>query len=427
MKTETVLIIILLVIAVVVVTVMMMNRNNSKLGSELEDKMVDQTRVLELKSELERIEASEREEIEALRQEMRMLEKENAKNVLTLEKELIASGLKGKAAEDALRKELEDMKRAEQVKVDTIQLHINKVKAQETAIAKLKSELAAANKQSSSLLQDMENINTDKIEAAAELQALQDELNELKAAEAEKVSTLEKRLGDSTSTTEYIEDEIAYVKSGSSPIDKSPDIKKNNFPVESDEIRASVMESQNIVENDVEKNSEDDESSPTPIVTTGPESLQIPNSTMEKIQAVARKAKEKERNEKIKKNIVQPRYKAPKPTPELISMGPPPKIKPAVCRDIPGSAVDSCGRLSMGGWTSIKEGLPPPGRGKKRMKKLIEKENEEEERKNQKKMKSRRKMGTGMNKFRERRNQEMKSRAEGIRKSFSNWRQPKPT
>ena len=396
MKTETILIIILIVLIAAVVAVVIINQGNSELGSEPEDILVEQARVLELKAELERVEAREREELEALRKEMRILEKENMKNVLTLEKELIASGMKGKAAEDALRKELEDTKRAEQAKVDAIQLQLNKVKTEEANkvkslqfeldksqarigimeknvqelkskpeadIAKLKSELATAKAQSSSLKRNMEKITSGRSEAAAELKALQDELNELKKAEAIKISTLKEKLGDSTTTIEDLEDEIAYLKSGAA-IDKSPDTEKINFPIESDEVRASVMESQNIVENDVKKNSET-EASPR-VMNKGPDSLKLPQVTMEKLKAVARKVKEKERNEEIKKDIVRPGPKAPKPTPELIRLGPPGMIKPAVCRDIPGSPVDSCGRPSMGGLTPIKAVPFVPGRGKKK-------------------------------------------------------------
>ena len=390
----TVLIFILLII-IAVVAVAIINQNNSELGSKPEDILVEQARVLELKAQLEKAEARERKELEALRREMRILEKENAKNVLTLEKELIASGLKGKAAEDALRKELEDTKRAEQAKVDAIQLQLTKTKTQEAAkvkslqfeldksqarigimeknveklktkpaeeLAKLKSELAAAKAQSSSLKRNMEKITSGRSEAAAELKALQDELNELKKAEAVKISTLKEKLGDSTTTIEDLEDEIAYLKSGAA-IDKSPDTEKNNFPIESDEVRASAMESQNIVENDVKKNSETKDSSR--VMNKGPDSLKLSQVTMEKLKAVARKAKEEERNEEIKKRVIRPGPKAPKPTPELIRLGPPGMIKPAVCRDIPGSPVDSCGRPSMGGRTPIKAAPLIPDHDKK--------------------------------------------------------------
>lgn len=395
MKTETILIIIILIV-IAVVAVVIINQGNSELGSKPEDILVEQARFLELKAELERVEARERKELKALRNEMRILEKENAKNVLTLEKELIASGLKGKAAEDALRKELEETKRTEQAKVDAIQLQLNRVKTQEANkvkslqfeldksqarigimeqnvqklkskpaadIAKLKSELAAANEQSFSLRRDMEKIKAGKTEAAAELRALQGELNELKKAEYDKVLTLEKKLDDSASTIEDSEDEIAYLKSGAS-IDKSPDTEKNNFPIESDEVRASAMDSQNIVENDVEKNSET--MAAHHALNKGPDSLKLPQMTMEKLQAVARKAREEERNEEIKKRVVRPGPKAPKPTSELIRLGPPKMIKPAVCRQIPGSSFDTCGRPSIGGRTPIKAAPFIPGRGKKK-------------------------------------------------------------
>lgn len=365
----TVLIFILLII-IAVVAVAIINQNNSELGSEPEDILVEQARVLELKAQLEKVEARERKELEALRREMRILEKENAKNVLTLEKELIASGLKGKAAEDALRKELEDTKRAEQAKVDAIQLQLTKTKTQEAAkvkslqfeldksqarigimeknveklktkpaeeLAKLKSELAAAKAQSSSLKRNMEKITSGRSEAAAELKALQDELNELKKAEAIKISTLKEKLGDSTSTIEDLEDEIAYLKSGAA-IDKSPDTKKINFPIESDEVRASAMDSQNIVENDVEKKMDDPRA-----MNKGPDSLGLSQAMREKLAAAGRKVMDKERNEKLKENLDRMRHMGPTPSPELIRLGPP-SMKPAVCRDIPGSPIDSCGR-----------------------------------------------------------------------------------
>ena len=365
----TVLIFILLII-IAVVAVAIINQNNSELGSEPDDILVERARVLELKAQLEKAEARERKELEALRREMRILEKENAKNVLTLEKELIASGLKGKAAEDALRKELEDTKRAEQAKVDAIQLQLNKVKTEEAKkvkslqyeldksqaridimeqnvqklkskpaaeLAKLRSELAAAKAQSSSLKRNMEKITSGRSEAAAELKALQDELNELKKAEAVKISTLKEKLGDSTSTIEDLEDEIAYLKSGAA-IDKSPDTKKINFPIESDEVRASAMDSQNIVENDEKKKVDAPRA-----MNKGPDSLGLSQATREKLAAAGRKVMDKERNEKIKEGLDRMRHKGPTPSPELIRLGPP-SVKPAVCRDIPGSPVDSCGR-----------------------------------------------------------------------------------
>jgi HAMP domain-containing protein len=187
------------------------------------------------------------------------------------------------------------------------------------------------------------------------LQSLRDEVQEMK--ESEVASELEKLRNDikdlkedvsvdePESIVEDAEDEIVYLKSVATMDVQSPDIEKNNFPIEPDEVRASVMENQNIVENDDDKNSEDDESSLIPIITTGPESLQIPKSMMEKIQAAARKAKEKEKNDEIKKIIDRPESETQRPTPELIRMGPPSKIiQPAVCRPIPGSSFDTCGR-----------------------------------------------------------------------------------
>lgn len=206
------------------------------------------------------------------------------------------------------------------------------------------------------------------------LQSLRDEVQEMK--ESEVASELEKLRNDikdlkedvsvdePESIVEDAEDEIVYLKSVATMDVQSPDIEKNNFPIESDEVRASVMENQNIVENDDDKNSEDDESSLIPIITTGPESLQIPKSTMEKIQAAARKAKEEEKNEEIKKIIDRPESEAQRPTPELIRMGPPSKIiQPAVCRPIPGSSFDTCGRPTNPTFP-INEVVPmnPPGK-----------------------------------------------------------------
>ena len=212
--------------------------------------------------------------------------------------------------------------------------------------------------------------NTETVENIEKLQSLRDEVQEMKesevASELEKLRNEVKDLKEDVSVDEPedAEDEIVYLKSAVTMDVQNPDIEKNNFPIESDEVRASVMENQNIVENDDDKNSEDVESSLIPIITTGPESLQIPKSTMEKIQAAARKAKEKEKNEEIKKIIDRPESETQRPTPELIRMGPPSKIiQPAVCRPTPGSSFDTCGRPT-NPTIPINEVVPmnPPGK-----------------------------------------------------------------
>ena len=169
-------------------------------------------------------------------------------------------------------------------------------------------------------------------EIASELEELRSEIKELKENQVDEPDTI----------VEDEEEEVVYLKSAAVVGVQSPDIKKNNFPIKSDEVRASAMESQNIVENDVKKNSETRASSR--VMNKGPDSVRLPQATMEKLKAVARKAKEQEKNEEIKKRVIRPGPKAPKPTPELIRLGPPGMIKPAVCRDIPGSSFDTCGR-----------------------------------------------------------------------------------
>ena len=185
------------------------------------------------------------------------------------------------------------------------------------------------------------------------LQALREEIKEIKesqvASELEELRSeikdlKENQVDEPEPVVEDEEDEIVYLKSAAVVGVQSPDIKKNNFPIESDEVRASAMESQNIVENDVKKNSET-KASPR-VMNKGPDSLMFPRVTMEKLQAVARKAKEQERNEEIKKRVVRPGPEASKLTPELIRLGPPKMVRPAVCRDLPGSSFDSCGRPS---------------------------------------------------------------------------------
>ena len=241
----TAILLFILLVIVAVVAVVIINQSRAELGSKVEDILLEQARVAELKAELERAEVEEREELAALRLEMQILEKENAKNVLTLEKELIASGLKGKDAEDALRKELEETRLAEQAKVEAIQLQLDKTKTQEQTkvksiqselnksqariglmeanveklknkpiaeIADLKKKLSEANLFTKDLQTTVEKKTTESSEATKELKAIQDELNTLKKIEADKRATLQNRLGDSIDTIEDLEEEIVYLK-----------------------------------------------------------------------------------------------------------------------------------------------------------------------------------------------------------------------
>ena len=380
----TAILLFILLVIVAVVAMAIVNQNKAELGSRAEDILLEQARVAELKAELERAEVEEREELAALRLEMQILEKENAKNVLTLEKELIASGLKGKDAEDALRKELEETRLAEQVKVMAIQLQLDKVKTQEqnkvktiqfeldksqariglmeANVEKLKNkpiaEIADLKKKLSEAVistRDAQEkadaqaslIKSQKSEASKELKAIQAELNTLKQAEADKRKTLNTKLGDSADTIEDLEEEIAYLKSQAASVNKSPDIEKKKISIQSDEDRADAMDSQDIVENDEKKKSGNTpQSSSGRVITKGPRSLEMSPAMREKLQAARYKAENNEKNEAL----VDPasgRGAAPVPSINLEKLGPPSNImRPAVCRDIPGSPVDSCGRPS---------------------------------------------------------------------------------
>tara|TARA_Y100000004_G_scaffold173407_1_gene211250 strand:- start:1870 stop:2628 length:759 start_codon:yes stop_codon:yes gene_type:complete len=157
------------------------------------------------------------------------------------------------------------------------------------------------------------------------------------------------------------EDDIVYLKSAATVDVQSPDIVKKKISIQSDENRASVMESQNIVENDAKKKSEESDDKIAPrvmskgpeslglrdrVINKGPDSMKLSPIFMEKLQSAARKVKEQERNEEIKRGIDRARHMGPMPSPELIRMGPPKMVRPAVCRDLPGSPFDSCGRPS---------------------------------------------------------------------------------
>ena len=196
------------------------------------------------------------------------------------------------------------------------------------------------------------NMNTNKNTKA--IMEAQEKINKLKNSIAEtklKTSRSEPDKVKRVKIDEEPEDDIVYLKSAAVVDVQSPDIEKNNFPMQSDEVRASGMESQNIVENGAKKNFEESDAKIDPrVMNKGSKSLEFSRATKEKLAAAARKVKDKERTHVINKELeaaggkVQ---KAPKgPSPELIRLGPPNMIKPAVCRDIPGSPVDSCGRPS---------------------------------------------------------------------------------
>ena len=176
-----------------------------------------------------------------------------------------------------------------------------------------------------------------KSEVASELEELRSEIKDLK----------ENQVDEPEPVVEDVEDEVVYLKSAAAVDVQSPDIEKNNFPIESDEVRASVMESQNIVENDAKKNFEKSDAKIAPrVINKGPDSMKFSPIFMEKLQSAARKVKEQERNEEIKRGVDRARHMGPMPSPELIRMGPPKMVRPAVCRDLPGSPFDSCGRPS---------------------------------------------------------------------------------
>ena len=380
----TAILLFILLVIIAVVAIIIINQNKTELGSRAEDILLEQARVAELKAELEQVGIQEREGLATLRLEMQILEKENAKNVITLEKELIASGLKGKDAEDALRKELEETRLAEQGKVAAIQLQLDKTKTQEQAkvksiqselnksqariglmeanVEKLKNkpvaEIADLKKKLSEAMvstrdaQEKANaqaslVKAEKSESAKQLKVIQAELNTLKEAEADKRKTLNTRLGVSTDTIEDLEDEIAYLKNQAA-VNKSPDIEKRKISIQSGEDRADAMDSQDIVENDEKKNSGNTpRSSSGRVITKGPKSLEMSSAMREKLQTARYKAENNEKNNDLKKGIGDARHTGPRPSIDLEKLGPPSNMmRPAVCRDIPGSAVDSCGRPS---------------------------------------------------------------------------------
>ena len=342
---KPILLFILLVIIAVVVAVII-TQSRVELGSRAEDILLEQARVAELKAELEMVEAREREELAALRLEMTILEKENTKNVITFEKELIASGLKGKEAEDALRKELEETRLTKQAKVDAIQSQLDKTKIEEQARVKsIQSELDKSQARIGLMEANVEKLKNKPI---AEIVDLKEKLSEANLFTKDLQNTMEKKTTESSEAIKELEEEIAYLKSQAAAVNKSPDIEKKKISIQSDEDRANAMDSQDIVENDEKKKSGNTpRSSSGRVITKGRESLEMSPAMREKLQTARYKAENNEKNNDLKKGIGDARHTGPRPSIYLEKLGPPSNMmQPAVCRDIPGSAVDSCGRPS---------------------------------------------------------------------------------
>jgi len=163
-----------------------------------------------------------------------------------------------------------------------------------------------------------------KSEVASELEELRSEIKDLK----------ENQVDEPEPVIEDVEDEVVYLKSAAAVDVQSPDIEKNNFPIESDEVRASVMEKQNIVENDVKKNFEKSDAKIAPrVINKGPDSMnlnqKLPQITMEKMQAAKYNSRDKEKNEEVRQAIsarqafASARHVGPMLSPKLIRMGPP--------------------------------------------------------------------------------------------------------
>lgn len=237
-------------------------------------------------------------------------------------------------------------------------------------------------------------------EIASELEELRSEIKDLKENQVDEPEPVAEDVEAEPDTiVEDEEDEVVYLKSAAAVGVQSPDIEKNNFPMQSDEVRASAMESQNIVENDAKKNFEESDAKIDPrVMNKGPDSMKLSPIFMEKLAAAARKVKDKERTQVINKELEAASgkvQKAPKgPSPELIRLGPPKMIKPAVCRQIPGSSFDTCGRPT-NSVLPINKVLPIKSARGKELDKLREQK--------------------------ERRTREMKARADGMRKTFGNW------
>ena len=186
------------------------------------------------------------------------------------------------------------------------------------------------------------NMNANKnSEAVVEAQ---EKINKLKNSIAEtklKTSRNEPDKVKRVKIDEEPEDDIVYLKSAAAVDVQSPDIEKNNFSIKSDENRASVMEKQNIVENDVKKNFEKSDAKIAPrVINKGPDSMnlnqKLPQITMEKMQAAKYNSRDKEKNEEVRQAIASARqtfasarHTGPMPSPKLIRMGPP-KMVPEI-------------------------------------------------------------------------------------------------
>ena len=179
------------------------------------------------------------------------------------------------------------------------------------------------------------NMNANKNSEA--IVEAQEKINKLKNSIAEtklKTSRNEADKVKRVKIDEEPEDDIVYLKSAAAVDVQSPDIEKNNFSIKSDENRASVMEKQNIVENDVKKNFEKSDAKIAPrVINKGPDSMnlnqKLPQITMEQMQAAKYKSRDKEKNEEVRQAIsarqafASARHAGPMPSPKLIRMGPP--------------------------------------------------------------------------------------------------------
>lgn len=176
------------------------------------------------------------------------------------------------------------------------------------------------------------NMNANKNSEA--IVKAQEKINKLKNSIAETKLKTSRSEPDKVKIDEEPEDDIVYLKSAAAVDVQSPDIEKNNFPIESDEVRASAMESQNIVENDAKKNFEKSDAKIAPrVMSKGPDSMnlnrKLPQITMEKMQAAKYNSRDKEKNEEVRQAIsarqafTSARHVGPMLSPKLIRMGPP--------------------------------------------------------------------------------------------------------
>ena len=192
------------------------------------------------------------------------------------------------------------------------------------------------------------NVEKLKNKPIAEIVDLKEKLSEANLFTKDLQNTMEKKTTESSEAIKELEEEIAYLKSQAAAVNKSPDIEKKKISIQSDEDRANAMDSQDIVENDEKKKSGNTpRSSSGRVITKGRESLEMSPAMREKLQTARYKAENNEKNNDLKKGIGDARHTGPRPSIYLEKLGPPSNMmQPAVCRDIPGSAVDSCGRPS---------------------------------------------------------------------------------